>query len=189
MGNALARSTQNAAHSGGAQVAGQYLMFNMRESSYAVPIASIREVVEFQGLTRIPLAPDVVPGVLNLRGSVIPVVDLSVRIGGPPISIGRRTCVIIVEMRVEDGLQPLGVIVDAVSEALEVDAHQLERRPAFGAGLRTEFVAGMLNLGGRFVVVLDLPQVLSMAELEQLVTQGTLTGVNEPVRPRERAAV
>jgi purine-binding chemotaxis protein CheW len=154
-------------------------MFNLRDASYAVPIESIREVVEFESLTRMPLAPPVVPGVLNLRGAVIPVVDLSVRIGGPPSKISRRTCVIIVEVRAEDGLQPLGVIVDAVSEALEVEARQLEPRPPFGAGLRTEFVAGMLNLSGRFVVVLDLAQLLSLSELEQLVTQQALSGTSE----------
>jgi purine-binding chemotaxis protein CheW len=186
MGNALARSAPRTPNDSGPQAAGQYLMFNLGDACYAAPIASIREVVELQGLTRIPLSPAVVPGVLNLRGAVIPVVDLSVRIGGAVTMIGRRTCVIIVEMRADDG--PLGVMVDTVSEALEVEAHQLEPRPAFGAGLRTEFVAGMLNLSGRFVAVLDLPQVLSMAELEQLVTDGALASANEPAPQRERSA-
>lgn len=174
MGKALARTAPTPATGRVAQVASQYLMFNLRDTSYAVPIESIREVVELHGLTRMPLAPAVVPGVLNLRGAVIPVVDLSVRIGGPPSQIGRRTCVIIVEMGTGEELQQLGVIVDAVSEALEVEARQLEARPAFGAGLPTAFVAGMLNLSGRFVVVLDLPQLLSLAELEQLITQEAL---------------
>jgi purine-binding chemotaxis protein CheW len=175
MGNALARSAHGTPSSRDSRVAGQYLMFNVRDSSYAVPIESIREVVELTSLTRMPLAPAVVPGVLNLRGSVVPVVDLSVRIGGPPSTIGRRTCVIIVELGVDGGSQLLGVIVDAVSEALEVEARQLEPKPAFGAGLRTEFVAGMLNLSGRFVVVLDLAQLLSLSDLEQLVTAEALT--------------
>lgn len=174
MGKSLARTAQSLANSRSNTVASQYLMFNLRDASYAVPIESIREVVELHGLTRMPLAPAVVPGVLNLRGAVIPVVDLSVRIGGPPSEIGRRTCVIIVEMGVDDGLQALGLIVDAVSEALEVEARQLEQRPAFGAGVPTEFVAGVLNLAGRFVVVLDLPQLLSLSALEQLVTQEAL---------------
>jgi len=188
MSNALARSAPRTANGDTPVASAQYLMFNLREACYAAPIASIREVVEFQGLTRIPLAPPAVPGVLNLRGSVIPVVDLSARIGGATTSIGRRTCVIIVEMRVEQRVQLLGVIVDAVSEALEVEAHQLEPKPAFGAGLRTEFVAGMLNLSGRFVVVLDLTQVLSLSDLEQLVTQGTATGARRRNAQQERSA-
>jgi len=176
MGNALARRAQPTPNAPSTPAAGQYLMFTLRDACYAVAIESIREVVELHSLTRIPLAPAVVPGVLNLRGSVVPVVDLSVRIGGPPTVIGRRTCVIIVEMRVDEGLQPLGVLVDAVSEALEVEARQLEHRPAFGAGLPTEFVAGMLNLSGRFVVVLDLAELLALSALEQLVTQEALSG-------------
>lgn len=184
MAEALARRGQPTASAPGALGAGQYLMFTLRDASYAVAIESIREVVELQALTRIPLAPDVVPGVLNLRGSVVPVVDLSVRIGGPATAIGRRTCVIIVEMRVDEGLQSLGVLVDAVSEALEVDASQLEPRPAFGAGLPTEFVAGMLNLSGRFVVVLDLTELLALSALEQLVTEEAQSG-DAPLQLRE----
>lgn len=169
-----------------ARGASQYLTFMLGGELYAAPIASIREVVEFVGLTRIPLAPSVVPGVLNLRGAVVPVVDLSARFGGPPMTIGRRTCVVVVETPIAEGTYALGVIVDSVSEALEVEAHQLEQRPAFGSGLRSDFVAGMLNLGGRFVVVLELSQVLSMSELEQLVTDATQAGERsfEPVRER-----
>lgn len=173
MGHALAR-TNTTPTERAAPVASQYLTFMLGSELYAMPIASIREVVEFQGLTRIPLASPVVPGVLNLRGSVVPVVDLSARFNRPPTVIGRRTCVIVVEARLDDTLQALGVIVDSVSQALEVDASQLEQRPAFGAGLRSDFVAGMLNLSGRFVVVLELAQVLSFRELEQLVTESAV---------------
>jgi purine-binding chemotaxis protein CheW len=171
-----------------AREASQYLTFMLGAELYAVPIASIREVVEFHGLTRIPLAPSVVPGVLNLRGAVVPVVDLSARFGRAPMTIGRRTCVVVVEMQIAEGVYPLGVIVDSVSEALEVEAHQLEQRPAFGSGLRADFVAGMLNLGGRFVVVLELTQVLSMNELEQMVTDAAQAGEPSADPTRERRA-
>ncbi|HTU58379.1 MAG TPA: chemotaxis protein CheW [Polyangiales bacterium] len=170
MGHALARTVAPSQTSG----ASQYLTFTLGSELYAVPIASIREVVEFHGLTEIPLTSPVVPGVLNLRGSVVPVIDLSARFGRPSSPIGRRTCVIVVETRVDDAREALGVIVDSVSEALEVDESQIEQRPAFGAGLRADFVAGMLKLAGRFVVVLDLAQLLSIAELEQLVTDSAL---------------
>jgi purine-binding chemotaxis protein CheW len=147
----------------------QYLTFKLAEELFAVPISRVREVVEFQGMTRIPLSPPALPGVLNLRGAVVPLVDLSVRFGRPPTRFSRRTCVVVVELPVEAELSHVGVIVDSVSEALEVDERQLERRPAFGTGLRADFVAGILNLGGRFVVVLDVQTVLCAAELEQLV--------------------
>lgn len=167
----------------------QYLTFFLSGELYAVPIETIREVVEFQGLTRIPLAPPAVPGVLNLRGAVVPVVDLSVRFGRAATEVGRRTCVVIVEAETEEGLQAVGLIVDAVSEALEIAAHQLEQRPAFGSGLRADFVAGMLNLEGRFVVVLDMRVVLSLSELEQLVSGSVgSSGTREISRPREIAS-
>jgi purine-binding chemotaxis protein CheW len=150
----------------------QYLTFLLAEELSAIPISLVREVVEFQGMTRIPLSPPGLPGVLNLRGAVVPLVDLSVRFGRPPARSSRRTCVVIVEQMVEAELSYVGVIVDSVSEALEVDERQLERRPAFGTGLRADFVAGMLNLSGRFVVVLDVQTVLSFVELEQLVHDG-----------------
>lgn len=182
MGFALARSPEPS-HT---FAASQYLTFTLGTELYAVPIASIREVVEFHGLTEIPLTSPVVPGVLNLRGSVVPVIDLSARFGRPSSPIGRRTCVIVVETLVNDAREALGVIVDSVSEALEVDESQLEQRPAFGSGLRADFVAGMLNLSGRFVVVLDLAQVLSITELEQLVSDSALAAESGGHAPRER---
>jgi purine-binding chemotaxis protein CheW len=150
----------------------QYLTFMLADELFAIPISLVREVVEFQGMTRIPLTPPALPGVLNLRGSVVPLVDLSVRFGRAPTRVSRRTCVVVVELPAQTELSHVGVIVDSVSEALEVEERQLERRPAFGTGLRVDFVAGMLNLSGRFVVVLDVHTVLSFAELEQLVSSG-----------------
>jgi len=170
MGNALARSSPSYQAEQAAPLPSQYLTFTLGAELYAVPIASIREVVELNGLTPIPMTSPVVPGVVNLRGSVIPVIDLSARFGRPPTAIGRRTCVIVVEAQAGDAREALGVIVDAVSEAVEVDESQIEQRPAFGAGLRPDFVAGMLKLAGRFVVVLELAHVLSLGELEQLVS-------------------
>lgn len=148
----------------------QYLTFTVDRELFAIPIVKVREVVEFLGMTRIPLSPAVVPGVLNLRGAVVPVIDLAVRFGKRATEVGRRTCVVIVEMRAEETVQLVGVLVDSVSEALEVSADRFEPRPLFGAGLRAEFVAGMLNLEGRFVVVLEPSSVLSMSELERLVS-------------------
>src|SRR4051812_11156988 len=104
----------------------QFLTFTLADELFAVPIESIREVIEFHGITHIPLAPPVVPGVLNLRGVVIPIVDLSVRFGRAPTPVGRRTCVIVVEMQFEEGVLPIGVIVDSVSEAREAGPEQLE---------------------------------------------------------------
>jgi purine-binding chemotaxis protein CheW len=166
----------------------QYLTFMLAEELFAIPISLVREVVEFQGMTRIPLTPAALPGVLNLRGAVVPLVDLSVRFGRAPTRVSRRTCVVVVELSVEAERSHVGVIVDSVSEALEVDENQLERRPSFGTGLRTDFVAGMLNLSGRFVVVLDVQTVLSFEELEQLVSAGSTEPRSRETATRQREA-
>jgi purine-binding chemotaxis protein CheW len=154
----------------------QYLTFTLANEPFAIPISLVREVVEFHGMTRIPLTTPALPGVLNLRGAVVPLMDLSVRFGRGPTRVGRRTCVVVVELPAGAEVSHVGLTVDSVSEALEVDERQLERRPAFGTGLRADFVAGMLNLSGRFVVVLEVQTVLSLGELEQLVSEGSFEG-------------
>ncbi|MDB4975850.1 MAG: chemotaxis signal transduction protein [Myxococcaceae bacterium] len=147
----------------------QYLTFMLGSELFAVHLETVREVIEYHGLTRIPLAPQVVPGVLSLRGAVVPVVDLRARIGRSPTVAGRRTCVVIIESTSGEDLQLVGVLVDSVSEALEVEPSQLERCPPFGTGLRSDFAAGMLKIEGRFVVVLEMSAVLSIVELARLV--------------------
>ncbi len=147
----------------------QYLTFTLGTELFAVPIAPIREIIEFRELTAIPMTPAFLCGVLNLRGAVVPVIDLSARFGRERIAVQRRTCIVIVEVELEDGLHPLGIVVDAVNEVLEADPAHIESKPSFGSGLRADFVAGILNLAGRFVVMLDLARVLSAAELEHLI--------------------
>lgn len=147
----------------------QYLSFTLGGELFTVPITPIREIIEYQKLTEIPMTPAFLRGVINLRGAVVPVIDLSVRFGREATQIGKRTCIVIVEVELDDGLHPLGIIVDAVNEVLEAESGQIEARPGFGAGLRADFVAGILNLAGRFVVMLDLGRVLSADELEQLI--------------------
>lgn len=154
----------------------QYLTFTLGNELFAVPIAPIREIIEFPGLTEIPMTPAFLRGVINLRGAVVPVIDLSLRFGRAATQVGRRTCVVIVEVPHEEGLQPVGVIVDTVSAVLDVEDASIDQRPGFGTGLRTDFVAGMLNLGGKFVVVLDMNNVLSSDELEQLVSSSNDIG-------------
>lgn len=153
--------------------ASQYLTFHVGSELMACPIATIREVIEYTGLTRIPTSSACVPGVLNLRGAVVPVIDLSVRLGRAPTRPSRRTCVIVVETSSEEGLIPVGVIVDAVGEALDVSPEQIAPRPSFGSGLRSDFVASLLRIQASFVSVVDMNTVLSLQELEQLVSQAS----------------
>lgn len=147
----------------------QFLTFLVGTESFAMPIASIREIIEFGGLTEVPLMPDFLRGVINLRGSVVPVIDLSVRIGRAPTMEAKRTCIIIMELLQDEQLLLLGVMVDAVSAVLSIGVDHIEPRPSFGAGIRADFIEGMINVNERFIVVLDVQRVLSVDELASLL--------------------
>ncbi len=150
-------------------VAAQYLMFSLGEEAFATSIQSIREIIEYPGLTGIPLTPEFLRGVINLRGAVVPVIDLSVRFGRSKTAIGNRTCIVIVEAQANEDRHLVGVIVDGVTEVLEIEHGNVEQRPNFGAGVRSEFVAGMINKDERFIVALDMDKILSAEELEALI--------------------
>lgn len=150
----------------------QYLMFNLGGETYGVGIHAIREIIEYPGVTAIPLAPRFLHGVINLRGAVVPVLDLSVRFGLQPTGINRRTCIVVVEVAQGDSLHMLGVLVDGVTEVREVEPAEIERKPQFGTGLRNDFVTGMLRREQGFIPILDIASVLSMTELETLIEAG-----------------
>jgi len=150
----------------------QYLMFNLGGETYGVGIHAIREILEYPGVTAIPLAPAFLRGVINLRGAVVPVLDLSVRFGRSPTQINRRTCIVIIEISQGNERSLLGVIVDGVTEVREVDEDQVEPQPQFGIGLRTDFVAGMLRREQGFIPILDIAAVLAENELQDLIELG-----------------
>lgn len=154
----------------------QFLTLTLGNELFALPIEHIREIIEFGGLTEIPLMPTFLRGVINLRGAVVPVIDLSVRFGRERTAIGKRTCIVILEVAQQDGLQLLGIIVDAVNAVLAVEPSQLENRPTFGARIRADFIAGILKQNEQFIIVLDIPQVLSLDELAELVGDLELSG-------------
>lgn len=149
----------------------QFLTFMLGDETYAIAIGKVREIVEFHTLTQIPLMPSFLRGVTNLRGAVIPVVDLKSRFGNGTTEIGRRTCIVIVEVGTEEDTFPLGVIVNAVNEVVPVDPAKIETRPAFGTKIRTDFVEALLNLGDRFVIALDVHQSLSIDEMSELASR------------------
>ncbi|MCW3148071.1 chemotaxis protein CheW [Stutzerimonas stutzeri] len=151
----------------------QYLMFNLGGETYGVGIHAIREIIEYPGVTAIPLAPRFLHGVINLRGAVVPVLDLSVRFGQDPTRINRRTCIVVVEVAQGDNLHMLGVLVDGVTEVREVEPGEVERKPQFGTGLRNDFVIGMLRREQGFIPILDIASVLSLVELETLIEAGS----------------
>jgi len=156
--------------------ANQYLTFSLAGEMYAVGILNVKEIIEYGSLTEIPMMPAFIRGVINLRGAVVPVIDLTARFGGHPTQIGRRTCIIILELRGEDLHQDIGVVVDAVSEVIDIPAGEIEPPPAFGARIRADFIDGMGKVAGKFVIILNIKQVLSVDEMAMLSSVGEHAG-------------
>lgn len=150
----------------------QYLTFQVGREMFAVGILHIREIIEYGSLTTVPMMPEFVRGVINLRGSVVPVIDLSARFGRAESAINRRSCIVILEVGggegTEDPLQEMGVIVDAVSEVLEIPPGDIEPPPSFGARIRPDFIAGMGKVQGQFVILLNVQQALNTREMAEL---------------------
>ena len=147
----------------------QYLTFLLGGEMFAIGILNIKEIIEYGSLTEVPMMPGFIRGVINLRGSVVPVVDLSARFGRRKTEVSRRTCIVIIEVEGNDESKlDIGVMVDSVSEVLEIPRSEIEPPPAFGAKIRVDFMRGMGKVAGKFVIILNADQVLSVEELSML---------------------
>jgi purine-binding chemotaxis protein CheW len=153
------------ASAGGAEELQQYLTFMLGGEVFAIGILHIKEIIEYGQLTTVPMMPDSIRGVINLRGAVVPVIDLARRFGGRRSDVTRRSCIVILELESEDETQVIGVVVDAVNEVLEIAPAEIEPPPAFGARIRTDFIAGMGKVQDRFVIILNVDNVLSSEDL------------------------
>jgi purine-binding chemotaxis protein CheW len=146
----------------------QYLSFTLGGSDYAVGILQVKEILQYEAITRIPSVPSSIRGVINLRGAVVPVVDLAVKFGLPVTEVTKRTCILIVEASLDGERTVVGVVADAVREVLELGTQDIEAPPSFGTQVRVEFLLGMGKVGKGFVLLLDLDRVLSAGEREAL---------------------
>jgi purine-binding chemotaxis protein CheW len=164
-----------------AQQAQQYLTFMLGGEVFAIGILAIKEIIEYDSLTVVPMMPDCIRGVINLRGAVVPVMDLSARFGRSATAVTKRTCIVIVEIETAGERHDVGVIVDAVNEVLEIPAGEIEPPPAFGPKIRTDFIRGIGKVGGKFVIVLDNNQVLSVDDVQVMVAaeNSALMAANE----------
>lgn len=147
----------------------QYLTFNIGNERFGMRLSQTREVIEYAGVTQVPLMPSFLVGVINLRGEVVPVIDLAVRLGRNAIEIKKRTCVIIVELMHQGQDFTLGLLADSVCEVTTISNTEIEDAPAFGANIRAEFIAGIAKRDDEFIVLLDGDRTLSMRELAKLV--------------------
>jgi purine-binding chemotaxis protein CheW len=143
----------------------QYLTFVLSGEIFAIGILAIKEIIEYTQPTAVPMTPQYVRGVINLRGAVVPVLDLSVRFGKPANPVTKRSCIVIIEVAAAGRHQDLGIVVDAVNAVLEIPGTQIEPPPTFGARIQTDFIQGMGKVNGRFVILLDVNRVLAAEEI------------------------
>ena len=144
----------------------QYLTFMLGGEMFSIGILCIKEIIEYAGLTEVPMMPACIRGVINLRGAVVPVMDLSSRFGKPTTAVTKRTCIVIVEVANEaHENQVMGIVVDAVNAVLEIPASEIEPAPAFGTKIRTDFIEGLAKVEGKFVILLNVNRVLSVEEI------------------------
>ena len=147
---------------------GKYLTFSMAKEEYGIGILKIKEIIGMMAITPVPKTPEFVKGVINLRGKVIPVVDLRLKFGMDAIDYTDRTCIIVVEIAVQAGTVQIGIVVDAVSEVLNIKADEVEDTPTFGTKLNTEYILGMAKMEGSVKILLDIDKVLSGEEMAVL---------------------
>jgi purine-binding chemotaxis protein CheW len=148
---------------------GKYLAFHLGREEFAIQVLKVREIMGIQDITAVPQTPLYVKGVINLRGKVIPVIDLRLKFGLPQIEYTQRTCIIVVQIQGPDGAVSLtGIVVDEVSEAVNIAASEIEDTPDFGDGVATPYILGMAKGKGKVKILLDIDRVLQAQELEGL---------------------
>jgi purine-binding chemotaxis protein CheW len=145
----------------------QYLSFKLGEEVFALDISKVREVLDFTTVTKVPRTPDFMRGVINLRGSVVPVVDLRLKFGMSKTEKTVNTCIIITEVTVDDETAVLGALADSVQEVMDLEPEHIEPAPKIGTRLKTEFIKGMGKRNERFIILLDIDKVFSAGDLAQ----------------------
>lgn len=150
------------------QRAGKYLTFELGREEFGIQVLKVREIMGILDITAVPQTPAFVKGVINLRGKVIPVVDLRLKFGLQEIEYTQRTCIIVVQVAGEAGGMLMGIIVDGVSEVLNVTTADIEDTPDFGRGVTTPYILGMAKIKGKVKILLEIDQVMTSQELQGL---------------------
>ena len=149
---------------------GKYLTFFLEEEEYGIGILKVKEIIGMMSITSVPRTPEYVKGVINLRGKVIPVIDLRLKFDMDSIDYTDRTCIIVVEIDSESSTVLIGIVVDAVSEVLNIKEGEIEETPTFGTELNTEYILGMAKMEGGVKILLNIDKVLSSEEIADLET-------------------
>lgn len=165
----------------------QYLTFTLRDEDFAVDIGKVREVLDVTTLTKIPRMPQFISGVINLRGSVVPVMDLGYRLGMAPVEFAKNTCVMIVETEIDGATVAMGTVADAVQMVVDLHGDEIEPVPHMGASINTDFITGMGRQEDKFLILLNIDKVLSSKESGALAEMelGTLLDLQGKTTPMD----
>jgi len=153
----------------GDKLAGKYLTFKLAQEEYGLEILKVQEIIQMQSVTRVPRTPDYVRGVINLRGKVIPVVDLRKKFLLELLTDTEKTCIIVVQISSNDTVVVMGIIIDEVKEVLDIKSVDIEETPSFGSNINTEFILGMGKVNGSVKILLDIDKILSTTELTTII--------------------
>jgi len=153
----------------------QYLTFKLGNEVFATDVAKVREVLDLAPITVIPRTPEFMAGVINLRGSVVPVVDLRLRFGMSKTESTRKTCIVVVEVLLDSESMVIGALADSVEEVIDIEPEQIEPAPCIGTHIRTDFIKGMGKRDNNFVMILDIDRVFSAEELTSIRAQEKAT--------------
>ena len=149
----------------------QYLTFTLGDEVFAMDIRTVREIIQHGAMTAVPLMPNFVRGVINLRGAVVPVIDLQARFGRPQARVGKKTCIVIFDASREGEKMELGLMVDAVSEVIEIPQALIEAPPQFGTTIQRDFIRGLGKVAGQFIVILEPERALDIDEMALIAEQ------------------
>lgn len=154
----------------------QYLTFKLEDEIFALDVAKVREILDFTTVTKVPQTPDFMRGVINLRGSVVPVMDMRLKFGMTETDKTVNTCIIVVEIMAEDEIIVLGALADSVQEVVDLEPEQIEPAPRIGTKFNTDFILGMGKHNGRFIMILDIGRIFSSSDLMAVSESAELNG-------------
>lgn len=161
-------TTNLLANSLSGQNSNKYLTFFVGDETYAISILKIKEILEYGKVTSVPKMPKFLRGAINLRGRVVPIVDLATLLTGDKSQTTRKTCMVIVELSLESGTTDVGLMIDAVSQVQDIDSHNIEEAPSFGGKINTDYISGMGKTEDSFVILLNVDSILSLEEITKI---------------------
>ena len=146
----------------------KFLSFRLGKENFGIGILNIKEIIEYGAITEVPMMPEFVRGAINLRGHIVPVMDLAIRLSRESDEISKRTCIVIVEVESNSVVMDVGIVVDAVNEVLDIYPADIDPAPSFGGTVRTDFLRGMGKMGDKFIILLDIDHVISLEDIQAL---------------------